>query len=33
MSLGVGAVISAVVAYVLSSRLGLLPSRRQENNA
>lgn len=33
MSLGVGAVISAIVAYVLSSRLGLLPSRRQETNA
>jgi hypothetical protein len=33
MSLGLGAVISAVVAYVLSSRLGLLPSRRQETNA
>ncbi|HZM96678.1 MAG TPA: hypothetical protein VFB92_24830 [Vicinamibacterales bacterium] len=33
MSLGIGAVISAVVAYFLSSRLGLLPSRRQETNA
>lgn len=33
MSLGLGAVISAVVAYLLSSRLGLLPSRRQETNA
>jgi hypothetical protein len=33
MSLGLGAVISAVVAYILSSRLGLLPSRRQETNA
>jgi len=33
MSLGVGAVISAIVAYVLSSRLGLLPSRKQETNA
>jgi hypothetical protein len=33
MSLGVGAVISAIVAYVLSSRLGLLPSRIQETNA
>jgi len=33
MSLGLGAVISAIVAYVLSSRLGLLPSRRQETNA
>ena len=33
MSLGIGAVISAVVAYVLSSRLGLLPNRRQETNA
>src|SRR5262245_6899524 len=33
MSLGLGAVISAVVAYFLSSRLGLLPSRRQETNA
>jgi hypothetical protein len=30
MSLGLGAVISAVVAYILSARLGLLPSRRQE---
>jgi hypothetical protein len=33
MSLGLGAVVSAVVAYVLSSRLGLLPARKQENNA
>jgi hypothetical protein len=33
MSLGVGAVISAIVAYVLSARLGLLPNRRQETNA
>jgi hypothetical protein len=33
MSLGLGAVVSAVIAYVLSSRLGLLPSRRQETNA
>jgi hypothetical protein len=33
MSLGFGAVVSAVVAYVLSSRLGLLPSRKQETNA
>jgi len=33
MSLGFGAVMSAVVAYVLSSRLGLLPSRKQETNA
>jgi hypothetical protein len=33
MSLGVGAVVSAVVAYFLSSRLGLLPSRNQETNA
>jgi hypothetical protein len=33
MSLGLGAVISAVVAYLLSSRLGLLPSRKQETNA
>lgn len=33
MSLGLGAVISAVVAYFLSARLGLLPSRRQETNA
>jgi hypothetical protein len=33
MSLGLGAVISAIVAYVLSSRLGLLPSRKQETNA
>jgi hypothetical protein len=32
-SLGLGAVVSAVIAYVLSSRLGLLPSRRQETNA
>jgi hypothetical protein len=30
MSLGLGAVVSAIVAYVLSSRLGLLPSRKQE---
>jgi hypothetical protein len=30
MSLGIGAVISAVIAYILSARLGLLPSRRQE---
>jgi hypothetical protein len=30
MALGIGAVVSAVVAYVLSSRLGLLPARRQE---
>ena len=33
LSLGLGAVVSAVVAYVLSSRLGLLPARKQENNA
>jgi hypothetical protein len=33
MSLGLGAVISAIVAYILSSRLGLLPGRRQETNA
>ena len=33
MSLGLGAVVSAVVAYVLSSRLGLLPTRKQETNA
>jgi hypothetical protein len=33
MSLGLGAVTSAVVAYFLSSRLGLLPSRKQETNA
>ena len=33
MSLGLGAVISAVVAYILTARLGLLPSRRQETNA
>jgi hypothetical protein len=33
MSLGLGAVISAVIAYFLSARLGLLPSRRQETNA
>jgi hypothetical protein len=33
MSLGIGAVISAIVAYVLSARLGLLPNRRQETNA
>jgi len=32
MSLGFGAVVSAVVAYFLSSRLGLLP-RKQETNA
>ena len=33
MSLGIGAVASAIIAYVLSARLGLLPSRRQESNA
>jgi hypothetical protein len=33
MSLGIGAVISAIIAYVLSARLGLLPTRRQETNA
>ena len=33
MALGVGAVVSAVVAYMLTARLGLLPSPRQENNA
>lgn len=33
MSLGLGAVVSAVVAYLLSSRLGLLPARKQETNA
>ena len=33
MSLGLGAVISAIISYVLSSRLGLLPSRKQETNA
>ena len=33
MAIGLGAVISAVVAYILSARLGLLPSRRQETNA
>ena len=32
-SLGLGAVVSAAVAYFLSSRLGLLPSRNQETNA
>jgi hypothetical protein len=31
MSLGLGAVISAIVAYVLSSRLGLLPARQETN--
>jgi hypothetical protein len=30
MALGIGAVLSAVVAYVLSARFGLLPARRQE---
>jgi hypothetical protein len=30
MALGAGAVMSAVVAYLLSSRFGLLPARRQE---
>lgn len=33
MALGLGAVISAVVAYILTARLGLLPGRRQETNA
>jgi hypothetical protein len=33
MSLGLGAVVSAIVAYALSSRLGLLPIRKQETNA
>ena len=33
MALGLGAVTSAVVAYLLSSRLGLLPARKQETNA
>jgi hypothetical protein len=33
MSLGVGAVTSAVVAYFLSSRLGLLQRQKQETNA
>jgi hypothetical protein len=33
MSLGFGAVVSAAVAYLLSSRLGLLPVRKQETNA
>ena len=33
MSIGLGAVVSAVVAYLLSSRLGLLPIRKQETNA
>jgi len=33
MALGIGAVFSAVVAYVLSARLGLLPARRPETNA
>jgi hypothetical protein len=33
MSLGIGAVISAIIAFVLSVRLGLLPERRQETNA
>jgi hypothetical protein len=33
MSLGLGAVMSAIVAYILTARLGLLPSRRQETNA
>jgi hypothetical protein len=33
MSLGLGAVISAIVAYILSARLGLLPSSRPETNA
>jgi hypothetical protein len=30
MALGLGAVVSAVVAYLLSARLGLLPARREE---
>lgn len=33
MSLGLGAVLSAIASYVLSSRLGLLPTRKQETNA
>jgi hypothetical protein len=33
MSLGLGAVISAIVAYILSARLGLLPSSRPQTNA
>ncbi|HET9362585.1 MAG TPA: hypothetical protein VFO58_22700 [Vicinamibacterales bacterium] len=33
MSLGVGAVVSAVVAYLLSARLGLLPARKEETHA
>jgi hypothetical protein len=33
MSLGLGAVISAIVAYILSARLGLLPGNRPETNA
>jgi len=31
MSLGLGAVVSAAIAYVLSARLGLLPAPRQTN--
>lgn len=33
MSLGLGALGSAVIAYFLSARLGLLPARRTETNA
>ena len=32
-ALGIGAVVSAAVAYFLSARLGLLPARREENHA
>jgi hypothetical protein len=33
MALGIGAVASAVVAYLLSARLGLLPPRKEETHA
>jgi hypothetical protein len=33
MALGIGAVVSAVVAYLLSARLGLLPPRKEETHA
>jgi hypothetical protein len=33
MALGIGAVVSAVVAYLLSARLGLLPQRKEETHA
>jgi hypothetical protein len=33
MAIGLGAVVSAAIAYFLSARLGLLPPRKEETHA